>query len=53
MGDVLIIKGQAIVTEEKKQLIWYKFDKGYLSESAISVYQNKYKAMNAATKLLK
>lgn len=53
-GDVLLIDGCSILKNEgaiKTNEVWYKFSQGWLCESSIQVYQNKYKAQEAAKKL--
>lgn len=55
-GDVLMIEGNAImpsVIDENAKEIWYRFDKGWLSETSVSVYQNKLKALNASKSMTK
>ncbi|MDY4210892.1 MAG: hypothetical protein SOX64_05670 [Treponema sp.] len=56
LGDVLMIEG-CVILNKKNDLsvkeIWYRFDKGWLVESSVSVYQNKLKAQKAAASLLK
>lgn len=54
LGDVLMITGNAILDnpiEQNEKEIWYRFDKGWLSEGSVSVYQNKLKAQKAASTL--
>ncbi|MBQ0002613.1 MAG: hypothetical protein KBT21_03665 [Treponema sp.] len=56
LGDVLMIQGNAILessNESSSKEIWYRFDKGWLSESSVSVYQNKYKAQSASKEITK
>ncbi|MGN0740067.1 MAG: hypothetical protein ACI4LX_07840 [Treponema sp.] len=56
LGDVLMIEGCAILNKKNDSSakeIWYRFDKGWLVESSVSVYQNKLKAQKAAASLLK
>ncbi|MBP5402448.1 MAG: hypothetical protein J6Y36_04740 [Treponema sp.] len=55
-GDVLMIEGNAILdssNESASKEIWYRFDKGWLSSSSVTVYQNKYKAQKASSDLMK
>lgn len=55
-GDVLMIEGCSILNHKSgssSREIWYRFDKGWLSESSVSVYQNKLKAKKAAATLTK
>lgn len=56
LGDVLMIEGNLILDssrETSSKEIWYRFEKGWLSESSVSVYQNKYKAQSAAKEMTK
>ena len=48
-GCVILNKKNDLSVKE----IWYRFDKGWLVESSVSVYQNKLKAQKAAASLLK
>lgn len=51
LGDVLMIEGNAIMPssiDDNAKEIWYRFDKGWLSETSVSVYQNKLKAERAS-----
>lgn len=41
--DILRVRGKKIVDSE----IWYKFEEGWLPDSAITIYTNKYKAQTA------
>ncbi len=50
-GAVQEIVGQRIMTEDKKQVIWYQFSSGWLPESSIQVYSNELKAQSAAREL--
>lgn len=55
-GDVLMIEGNAIMPstiDANAKEIWYRFDKGWLSESSVSVYQNKLKAEKASKAMTK
>lgn len=56
LGDVLMIEGNLILdssNESQSKEIWYRFDKGWLSETSVSVYQNKYKAQSASKEITK
>jgi hypothetical protein len=53
MGDIFPVKGKKSVINSNKEEVWYLFDAGYLPESVVRIYQNKYKAMNASALLLK
>lgn len=55
-GDVLMIEGNAIlpsVVNPKEKEIWYRFEQGWLSETSVSVYQNKLKAVRASESMTK
>lgn len=43
-NDVLRILGRRIVHTEETKVLWYKFQQGWLPESAVRVYQNKMQA---------
>ena len=47
-GDILQVTGKAAVKESG---MWYKFKDGWLSESAVTIYANRYRAESAAGKL--
>ena len=47
-GDVLQVTGKAAVKESG---MWYKFKEGWLPESAVTIYSNRYRAESAAEKL--
>lgn len=56
LGDVLRIEGNAILessNETTSKEIWYLFEKGWLSETSVDVYQNKYKAESASKEITK
>lgn len=56
LGDVLMIEGNLILdssNESQSKEIWYRFDKGWLSETSVDVYQNKYKAQSASNEITK
>ena len=47
LGDVLKIEGNMILEssiDANQKEIWYRFEQGWLSETNVSVYQNKLKA---------
>lgn len=48
-NDVLQILGRRIVHSEEKKVLWYKFQQGWLPESAVRVYQNKMQAERVST----
>ena len=51
------VRSENIIGEGKTQkttvsyITWYKFEKGWLEESCVSVYDNKFKAEHAASSL--
>lgn len=47
-SDMYEIIGRKYVTEKKQTMIWYQFEKGWLPESSVIVYQNKFKAKTAS-----
>lgn len=47
-SDIYEITGRKYITEKKKTVIWYQFDKGWLPESSVLVYDNQLKAQTAA-----
>lgn len=47
-GDILQIKGTSVFNNSEN---WYFFDSGWLPESALHVYSNRFKAETAAGKL--
>ncbi|UTD02828.1 hypothetical protein HRI97_07025 [Treponema socranskii subsp. buccale] len=47
-GDILQVTGKAAVKESGT---WYKFKDGWLPDSAVTIYANRYRAENAAEKL--
>ena len=50
-GAVQEIVGQRIMTEDKKQVIWYQFSSGWLPETSLQIYSNELKAQSAARDL--
>ena len=50
-GDLQEITGKRIVTESKKQVIWYSFSSGWLPETSVQVHSNELKAQAAAQEL--
>ncbi len=55
-GDILQLIGSDFVYSDDQPsnyVVWYKFEKGWLSESDVKLYDNKFKAENAAKKLKK
>lgn len=49
-GEILQIKGNSL---DENGSIWYKFDGGWLNQSSLSVYSNRFKAKTASENLLK
>ena len=47
-GDILQVTGKAALKESG---VWYKFQDGWLPESAVTIYSNRYRAESAAVKL--
>lgn len=55
-GDILMIEGCKILNssnEAQAKEIWYKFEKGWISENSLKIYQNKFRAQKAAKELSK
>ncbi|MBO5137320.1 MAG: hypothetical protein J6B81_02330 [Spirochaetaceae bacterium] len=50
-GDILQVVGKNIILENKKQVIWYLFEKGWLPETSVKVYSTRSKAETAALEL--
>ncbi len=47
-GDILQVKGNAVFNNSED---WYYFDEGWLPDSVIDIYSNRFKAANAAGRL--
>lgn len=47
-SDIFEITGKKYITVGKQTILWYQFDKGWLPESSVNVYENKLKAQTAA-----
>lgn len=47
-SDIYEIVGKKFVTENKRTVIWYQFEKGWLPEGSVLTYQNMLKAQKAA-----
>ena len=47
-GDILQVTGKADVKESG---VWLKFSEGWLPDSAVTIYANRYRAEKAAEKL--
>lgn len=56
-GDILEVTGKKIYSVKDsdgtvRTVMWYGFDKGWLLEDAVSIYENRMNAMSASRKLL-
>src|SRR5574344_1932555 len=49
-GDIYQIIGKSV---DETNSVWYYFDKGWLPQSSLSVYTNRYKAESASAVLIK
>lgn len=47
-SDIFEITGKRYITENKETIIWYQFNKGWLPESSVMIYENQLKAKTAA-----
>ncbi len=47
-GDILQVYAKSI---DKQKVVWYKFEEGWLPETCLSIYSNRYKAQTAAENL--
>lgn len=47
-SDIFEVTGKKYITVNKQTVLWYQFDKGWLPESSVIVYENKLKAQTAA-----
>ncbi|MBQ0168119.1 MAG: hypothetical protein KBT02_13520 [Treponema sp.] len=47
-SDYYEIKGKKYVTDKKETILWYQFEKGWLPESSVIVFDNQLKARTAA-----
>ena len=47
-GEILQVLGKSVDKESKN---WYRFEEGWLPESCLSIYSNRFKALNAAGQL--
>lgn len=55
-GDILMIEGSSILDssiDQNVKEIWYRFEQGWLAESSVNVYQNKFKAEKVAKAMTK
>lgn len=43
---------QTVSGRKKEYTVWYKFEEGWLDESVVEIYNNKYKAQTASAKML-
>ncbi|MCI5523938.1 MAG: hypothetical protein SO116_04160 [Treponema sp.] len=58
-GEVLPVKGNALVKEEHNEKLgissykkWYYFEKGWLPEETVRIYDNKFRCESASARLL-
>lgn len=42
---------EIIEKKKKKYIVWYKFEEGWLDESVVDIYNNRYKAETASSKM--
>ena len=47
-GDILQVYAKSI---DKNKTVWYKFEQGWLPETCLAIYSNRYKAQTAASNL--
>ena len=47
-GDILQVYAKSI---DKQKTVWYQFEDGWLPETCLSIYSNRYKAQSAAENL--
>lgn len=47
-GEILQVLGKAV---DKESGNWYRFEEGWLPESCLSIYSNRFKALTAAGQL--
>lgn len=47
-SDIFEVTGKKYVTVNKQTVLWYQFDKGWLPETSVMIYENKLKAQTAA-----
>ncbi|MCQ2576071.1 MAG: hypothetical protein MJ162_04935 [Treponema sp.] len=47
-GEILQVLSE---TQSKEKLQWYKFEKGWLPDTCLTVYSNRFKAQSAANQL--
>ncbi len=47
-GDILQVYAKSI---DKQKTVWYKFEQGWLPETCLSIYSNRYKDQTAAENL--
>lgn len=50
-SDIYEVTGKKYVTENKQTMVWYQFEKGWLPESSVLIYQNRLKAQTAAASM--
>lgn len=47
-GEILRVYAKSI---DKEKTVWYKFEEGWLPETCLTIYSNRYKAQTAAEAL--
>ncbi len=50
-SDIYEITGKKYITANKETIIWYQFEKGWLPESSVMVYENRLKAQTASNSM--
>lgn len=48
-GDILRVLGKSV---DKNNEVWYSFENGWLSESCLLIYSNRFKAQSVSNNLL-
>jgi hypothetical protein len=51
-GEVLAIGARRIVNENNSVRVWFRFEQGWLPETAVQLFSNIYQARNAAGDML-
>jgi hypothetical protein len=50
-GDVLQVEGRKLVETDEGQLWWYAFDQGWLPQTSVAIYSNRFKALTGSAEL--
>ncbi len=50
-GECFPIQATSTISVEEKSQTWYRFEEGWLPESAVKIYENKFRAEKAAKSL--